>query len=208
MIAIVDYRAGNLTSVRLALAHLGQDCEVTSDASRIRKAERVIFPGVGAAGAAMEHLHDLGLVEVMHDVYKSGKPLLAICIGCQIILGSSVEDGIVSCLGLLEGSTGKFDGTALGDEKVPHMGWNQVHFNYSHPLFKGIPDKSHFYFVHSYYPKPSDTNLILASTQYGSLQFPSVLGKNNLIACQFHPEKSGACGLQLMRNFVDWDGTC
>lgn len=204
MIAIVDYKAGNLTSVRLALNEIGQDAVITSDPSLIPRADRIIFPGVGAAGAAMAELGASGLGPVLKDFLASGRPFLGICVGCQIILDWSLEDDRTPCLGFLPGGTGIF--SAAPDAKVPHMGWNQVRPVRPHPLLEGIPAGADFYFVHSYYPEPADRGDVVAETEYGGARFASILGRGNLAACQFHAEKSGRWGLALLRNFCKWTG--
>lgn len=207
MTAIIDYRAGNLTSVRLALEHIGEQCEITGDPSRILSAHRVIFPGVGAAGEAMRNLAELGLTDVIRQVARSGKPFLGICLGTQIILDYSEEDGGTECLGLLPGVVKRF---APVDPscKIPHMGWNAVRIIKPHPLFEGIEDESEFYFVHSYYPAPSDSGCVFGVTEYADVEFASVIGQGNIFATQFHPERSGRIGLRLLSNFVRWDGRC
>jgi glutamine amidotransferase len=212
MIVIVDYKAGNLTSVQLALAEVGQDSVISSDPAMIAAADHVIFPGVGAAGSAMEELNRLGLGPVLKAYIATGKPFLGICVGCQIIMDWSLEDGRTPCLGILPGGTDIFQ--AAPDAKVPHMGWNQVRFTRHavsgrgprHPLVMGIPDGSEFYFVHSYYPTPADPDHVLAHTGYGGKTFASILGSGNIAACQFHVEKSGKWGLALLKNFCKWDG--
>ncbi len=208
MIAIVDYKAGNLTSVQLALAEIGQDSIITADPDAIAKADRLVFPGVGAAGSAMAELHKAGLAPVLKNFLASGKPFLGICVGCQIIMDWSLEDGRTSCLGFLPGGTDTFHPTL--ESKVPHMGWNQVHHlritGQSHPIFNGIPDAAEFYFVHSFYPTPISRNDVLAETEYGGVRFASILGRDNLVACQFHVEKSGQWGLALLKNFCNWNG--
>ena len=205
MIAIIDYRAGNLTSVKLAMDALGVDAEITSDATRILGAERVVFPGVGAAGAAMGHLGELGLAGVIHDVVDRGTPFLGICLGTQIILQHSEEDGGVDTLGLVEGGVRLFrpDDPHV---KVPQMGWNAVRQVRTHPVFDDVEDHSEFYFVHSYHPDPSLPDCILGETEYAGVTFASVLGRDNLVATQFHPEKSGRIGLRLLANFCAWNG--
>jgi imidazole glycerol-phosphate synthase subunit HisH len=204
VIAIVDYRAGNLTSVQHALAEIGQDSVITSEIAVIEAAERIIFPGVGAAGASMNALRELGLVSVLQKAVASGKPFLGICVGCQILLEHSLEDDGTKCLGILPGTTGLFQ--AAPGLKVPHMGWNPVEFKRHHPLLEGIHDGSHFYFVHSFYPRPTNPSDIAAETTYGGLRFASILARNNVLACQFHVEKSGKAGLRLLQNFCAWDG--
>ena len=208
MIAIVDYQAGNLTSVQLALREIGEDAVITSDPAALARADRLIFPGVGAAGSAMREIARLGLGTALRAHLDAGKPFLGICVGCQIIMDWSLEDGRTPCLGILPGGTGIFH--AGPGRKVPHMGWNQVRFAPgagAHPVLRGIPDGSEFYFVHSYYPVPADRGQVLAETEYGA-PFASILGRANLVACQFHVEKSGKWGLQLLKNFCAWDGTC
>lgn len=206
MIAIIDYKAGNLTSVRLSFEAIGVDAVVTQDPAVIRDASRVVFPGVGAAGAAMAHLNDLGLAETLNQVVDAGTPFLGICLGTQITLSHSEEDGGTACLGLLEGEVRLFCPTDPYD-KVPHMGWNAVQQTRPHPVFASIQDKSEFYFVHSYYPAPADDAVVLGRTDYADVTFASALFCDNLVATQFHPEKSGRVGLQLLKNFSQWDGT-
>ncbi|MCL5104060.1 MAG: imidazole glycerol phosphate synthase subunit HisH [Armatimonadetes bacterium] len=207
MIAIIDYKAGNLTSVRLALEHIGVPCEITNDPKTIRSAERVIFPGVGAAGAAMANLRELQLLESLREVVARGVPFLGICLGTQIIFDYSEEDGGADCIGLVPGTVRKF---ASSDQmcKIPQMGWNAVEFTRPHPVLDGIEDRSEFYFVHSYYPAPSDNAYVIGETDYSEVRFASIIGKGNLIATQFHPERSGRIGLRLLDNFSKWDGKC
>jgi len=207
MIALIDYNAGNLTSVRLAFEYIGAHCEITRDPMKILSAERVVFPGVGAAGEAMRNLKEFGLVEPLRTVAAQGVPFLGICLGTQVILEFSEEDGGVQCIGLVPGKVKLFrppDPLC----KIPHMGWNAVEFRRRHPLFEGIESGSEFYFVHSYYPSPTDETHILAETEYAGIRFASVIGNGNLFATQFHPERSGRIGLKLLENFTNWDGTC
>jgi glutamine amidotransferase len=205
MIAIVDYKAGNLTSVRLACETLGLPAEITGDPARIEAAERVIFPGVGAAGSAMRNLAALGLPPVLRRVVARGTPFLGICLGTQIIFERSEEDGGTDCIGLLPGTVRRFTPADRRD-KVPHMGWNRVRQARPHPLFAGIEDDSEFYFVHSYYPAPADPALACGLTDYAGVRFAAAVGRANLAATQFHPEKSGRIGLRLLENFARWDG--
>lgn len=207
MIAIVDYRAGNLTSVRLAFDSLRVDTVVTNRPDDVLAADRVVFPGVGAAGAAMASLTDLKLADAIRAVVARGTPFLGICLGTQIIFESSEEDGGTTGIGLIPGSVRLFRPSEAGI-KVPHMGWNAVRLVRAHPLFAGIEDGSEFYFVHSYYPAPADAGYTIGRTDYAGVDFSSVVGRGNLVATQFHPEKSGRIGLRLLRNFADWDGTC
>jgi glutamine amidotransferase len=208
MIAILDYRAGNLTSVRRALGFLGRDAVVTDDLAEIRSAERIIFPGVGAAGMAMSNLKEFGLDQILLEAFHQGKPILGICLGTQIILEES-EENHTRCLGMMQGAVRRFPegltdgrGTRL---KVPHMGWNGLELKREHPLFHGLRPDSEFYFVHSYYPLPAREDDVVGITEYG-IHFASFLVSANLAAVQFHPEKSGRPGLRILSNFCNWDG--
>jgi len=207
MIAIVDYQGGNLASVLRALDHLGHEATITADPDVIRRADRVIVPGVGAARATMRNLRAAGLDAVLRDeVYARGVPLLGICIGVQIIFDHSDEED-TDCLGLLPGRVVRFPTEVNGARlKVPQIGWNQVHFRTPHPIFAGVPDGSSFYFVNSYHPVPATNEVIYATTEYG-VEFASVVGRNNLVATQFHLEKSGEPGLKMLDNFCRWNGT-
>lgn len=205
MVSIIDYKAGNLTSVRLALEHIGATCEVTSDPAGIAAADRVIFPGVGAAAAAMDNLRRMRLLDAIEGAVADGKPFLGICLGTQIIFEFSEENGGTPCIGLVPGSVRRFQPS---DPlcKIPQMGWNAVELKTSHPVFSGIEDSSEFYFVHSYYPAPADPRFVLGETEYADVRFASAIANRNLVATQFHPERSGRIGLQLLRNFVTWNG--
>lgn len=207
MVAIIDYKAGNLTSVRLGLEYIGVECEITSDSARILSAERVIFPGVGAAGAAMGNLKATGLADTIRAVVVKGTPFLGICLGTQVIFESTEEDSGTECIGLVPGSCIRF---APSDPmcKIPQMGWNAVEIAQAHPLFDGIEDYSEFYFVHSYYPAPSDQSYCMGVTEYADVRFASAIGKANLFATQFHPERSGRIGLRLLENFSRWTPSC
>lgn len=207
MIAIVDYRAGNLTSVRLALAGLGVPAIIATSPEEVLQAERVVFPGVGAAGAAMRTLEERGLGAALREAVARGTPFLGICLGMQILFERSEEDGGTAALAVLRGRVARFQPGTSGD-KVPHMGWNQVRFRRTHPVFAGIEDESEFYFVHSYYPAPAVPDDVLATTGYAGVTFASVVARDNLVATQFHPEKSGRLGLRVLENFCRWDGTC
>lgn len=202
MIAIIDYRAGNLRSVERACRHLNLVCRITSSPQEIRDADRVIFPGVGAAGKAMETIISLGLDAVIREVADRGTPFLGICLGTQIILDESREDS-ARCLGIIPGTVERFPGT-MG-EKIPHMGWNTLEKRIEHPLLAGIDPKAQFYFVHSYYPQPLHEDDAAAHTFYG-IRFVSMIARGNVAAVQFHPEKSGRPGLALLENFSRWDG--
>ncbi|HVU01081.1 MAG TPA: imidazole glycerol phosphate synthase subunit HisH [Polyangiaceae bacterium] len=205
MITIVDYNAGNLRSVQRACRAAGIESVITQDPDALRKAERIIFPGVGAARSAMETVVLRGLDDALRESFGRGTPLLGICIGCQIVLDRS-EEGDTPCLGLLPGATVRF---RLADPrlKVPHMGWNAVRVERPHPLLREIEPGDEFYFVHSFYPSPKEPERVFATADYGG-SFCCALGKDNLFATQFHPEKSGPLGLALLRRFSKWDGSC
>lgn len=209
-VAVIDYGMGNLHSIAKALQHAASevDVTVTSDVNIIKQADRVVFPGVGAIRDCMHALHETGLAEVIKDVATS-KPLLGICLGMQALLSSSEENNQIDCLNILSGRVVRFP-EPLTDEKenilkVPHMGWNQVQQN-PHPLWENIAQNSRFYFVHSYYAVPDNPNIIAATSEYPN-PFACALSQNNIFAVQFHPEKSQAVGLQLLKNFLYWDGT-
>lgn len=208
MISIIDYKAGNLTSVRRALDRLSIPCRITRDPEQVLQSDRVIFPGVGAAGEAMKTLQSEGLDQAIRAFFLSGRPLLGICLGTQVILDYS-EENRTACLGILAGQVVRFPSPHLdaagGTLKIPHMGWNQVAWAREHPLIRSIPRQSSFYFVHAYYPVPKDSQCILGTTSYG-LDFPSALAYRNLVALQFHPEKSGPPGLALLKAFSEWEG--
>jgi len=208
MIAIIDYKAGNLRSVERALKALGFPCRITSEPSEILDAERVVFPGVGAAGRAMADLRGLGLDRVLRHALEGGKPFLGICLGAQIILDRSEEDH-ADCLGFIAGEAKAFAVPLIASKgarlKVPHMGWNGLKQTRAHPVLTGIGPEDEFYFVHAYYPVPASVSHIIGTTEYG-IRFPAVVGRGNLIAMQFHPEKSGRPGLRILRNFCEWDG--
>src|SRR5258706_2360248 len=202
MITIVDYKAGNLTSVKRALDHLGIPNEISADPEVVRNAERVIFPGVGAAGAAMGVLKERGLDAALKETFQKGTPILGICIGCQIILTRS-EEGDTPCLDILPGACIRF---RVSDPtlKIPHMGWNAVSVLRPHALLGHLRPGDEFYFVHSYYPQPADPAGVHAETEYGG-SFPAAIGRDNLFAVQFHTEKSGPLGLQLLEKFAKWE---
>jgi glutamine amidotransferase len=201
MITIVDYKAGNLTSVKRALDHLGIPNQISADPQTVINAERVIFPGVGAAGAAMGVLKERGLDAALKECFAKGTPILGICIGCQIILTRS-EEGDTPCLDLLPGACVRFrvSNPAL---KIPHMGWNAVSVLRPHPLLGHLRPGDEFYFVHSFYPQPADPAQIYAESEHGG-SFAAAIGKDNLFAVQFHAEKSGPVGLKVLENFSQW----
>ena len=203
MIAIIDYDAGNLTSVKRALDYLQIDSVITDNPSRIAQAERIIFPGVGHATSAMDVMRKRGLDRTLKDAFVNKKPILGICLGTQIILSHS-DEGDTSCVGLVEGTCPKF---SLKNQslKIPHMGWDSIKLLRAHPVLKDVRADDEFYFVHSYYPLPSDNSYVIATCEY-EITFPVVIGKGSLVATQFHPEKSGPVGLRLLANFATWDG--
>jgi len=207
-IAVIDYGMGNLHSVGKALEHVGSArVHITSDPQVIRDADRVVLPGVGAMRDCMAEMARFELLDVIRDVSKD-RPFLGICVGMQALLDSSEENGGVDCLGLFPGQVRYFgqnlqvDGERL---KVPHMGWNTVEQRLDHPLWHNIPDQSRFYFVHSYYVQADNQRQVAGSCEYG-LPFAAALADGSCFAVQFHPEKSHTHGLQLLQNFVAWDG--
>ena len=205
MIAIVDYKAGNLTSVRLAFDAIAVEAVPTADPAVLAQADRIVFPGVGAAASAMANLRATGLIDTLRARIAAGVPFLGICLGTQILLDRSEEDGGVDTLGILPGAVRKFTPPDRSF-KIPHMGWNQVRAARPHPLLEGVPDGSDFYFVHSYYPDPADDGDVIGTTDYAGVVFASMVGRGNVAATQFHVEKSGKTGLHVLRNFARWDG--
>ena len=199
MVAIIDYDAGNIRSVEKAIRYLGKEAVVTSDPEKILAADRVILPGVGAFGDAMKRLHAMGLVEVIRQVADRGTPFLGICLGLQLLFEKSEESPGVPGLGLLQGEILRLP--ELLGLKVPHIGWNSLKYPNPGRLFRGIPEDSYVYFVHSYYLKAQDEGIVTATTEYGTLVHASV-ESGNLFACQFHPEKSSETGLTILENFL------
>ncbi len=204
MNVIVDYDAGNLRSVQRACAEVGFDACITSDASAVAHAQRIIFPGVGAAGSAMRTLRERKLDDALKHAFASGTPMLGICLGLQISLDHSEENDQVT-LGLIPGNVKRFrfDDPRL---KIPHMGWNEVRVVKSHPVLGSIKPGDEFYFVHAYYPEPADSGDVYATTEYEE-EFCSAAGRANYFATQFHPEKSGRVGLELLSRFFAWGGS-
>lgn len=203
MVVIVDYQAGNLTSVERALEALGARAQVTEAPDAVAQASRVVFPGVGAAGKAMHTLRERHLDQALLQAFERGVPILGICLGAQIVLDQSEENHAL-CLGLIPGRTRALPlQTGL---KIPHMGWNQVRFVRQHPVFQDLPPAAEYYFVHSFFPDPAQPSMVVGVTEHG-ITFPSVVACKNLVAAQFHPEKSGRFGLKILANFLAWDGS-
>ena len=213
VVAVIDYGMGNLHSVASALAHAGADkVLVTHDARKIRAADRVVFPGVGAIRDCMAEIRRLRCDQLLVDALtEQHKPVLAICVGMQALMSHSEENGGVPCLGIIPGEVRYFGKPLLDSDgerlKVPHMGWNEVRQARDHPLWQDIPDLTRFYFVHSYYVDAVDRSLVAGSVQYG-VSADAALARDNLFAVQFHPEKSHTAGLKLLRNFLEWNGQC
>lgn len=196
MIVIIDYGVGNLASVKNALDKLGLNCKISSDTKIIQKAAALILPGVGAAGQGMKNLKKLGLDKIIIEEIKKGKPFLGICLGMQLLFEKS-DEGDAKCLNILKGSVKKFKKM----KKVPQIGWNQINIQQKINLFKNINDDSYFYFVNSFYCLPKDKKVIAGLTNYGET-FASIVVKKNVVGVQFHPERSGKIGFQLLENFV------
>ena len=211
VIAVVDYGMGNLRSVSKALEHVAADNQkvmVTSDAGEIARAERIVFPGQGAARDCMKHLNDRALTEVVLQAAHE-KPFLGICMGMQVLMAHSEENGGIKCMDMYAGDVCAFADESLQSQmqslKIPHMGWNKVAHNQAHPLWQDIAEDRRFYFVHSYYVSPDDETLVAGTTEYG-IKFVSAIARENVFAAQFHPEKSAHDGLQLLKNFCRWQG--
>jgi glutamine amidotransferase len=198
-IVIVDYGAGNIRSVERAVAHCGHCATISGDPAAVDSADVVIVPGVGAAADTMRNLRERSLVEPIRSFVASGRPYLGICMGLQALLTASEEGGEHACLDIIPGRVLRLPAGL----KVPHMGWNQVRRRRPHSVFDGIRDDAYFYFVHSYYPAPDDGEAVIGETDYG-VTFASALARDNVIATQFHPEKSGDVGLRFYRNFLEW----
>ena len=213
VVAVIDYGMGNLHSVASALEHVGADqVLVTHDAELIRQADRVVFPGVGAIRDCMAEIRRLNCDQLLADALTAQhKPVLAICVGMQALMTHSQENGGVACLDIIPGEVRYFGNPLVAADgqrlKVPHMGWNEVSQVMSHPLWQGIPDMTRFYFVHSYYVDAVQRELLAGAVQYG-VSVDAALARDNLFAVQFHPEKSHTAGLQLLRNFLEWNGQC
>ncbi|WP_288075168.1 imidazole glycerol phosphate synthase subunit HisH [Marinobacter sp.] len=210
-VAIIDYGMGNLHSVSKAVEHVAPDTRVlvTDNAELIRSADRVILPGVGAIRDCMAEIRRLGIDELVREV-SADRPLLGICVGMQALMSRSEENGWVDCIDLFQSEV-RFFGDNLTENgerlKVPHMGWNEVHQTMDHPLWHDIPDGDRFYFVHSYYAEAEGNPDIAGCTHYG-VDLAAAVARDNIFAVQFHPEKSARAGLQLLKNFTNWTGTC
>ena len=195
-VAVVNYQAGNLRSVQKALERFGARASITSDPDEIEQADALVFPGQGANDSSMRHLKARGLVGPIKEFVASGRPFLGVCLGLQLLLDGS-DEGVEPGLGILAGWARRLPAGL----KVPHMGWNQVEFRGEHPVWDGVPSGAYFYFVHSYYAEPEEDSVVAGTTTYG-VEFCSAAAWDNVVAVQFHPEKSGATGLRLYQNFV------
>lgn len=204
-IGVVDIGIGNIGSLRGALESQGWDLQLVTTGDDLKEIGHLLLPGVGAFGAAMKRLNSAGLIEPIRAYAASGRPLLGICLGMQLLAGRGVEGGETEGLGLILGSVLPLEGRT--SRRLPHVGWNEMNRRRDHPLLDGIKAGVDFYFVHSYSFEPEDVNDILATTDYG-IEYTSVVGRNNIIGVQFHPEKSQRNGLRLLDNFCLWDGTC
>ena len=196
---VVDYDAGNTLSVTRALEKVGASVDLTPDPAKVLAADAVVLPGVGAFGDCMEKLRERGLDEACREVFRSGKPFLGVCVALQIVFDSSTETPGVAGLGLMPGGVTRFES---GELKVPHIGWNEMTLVREHPILAGL-DGETFYFVHSYYPEPEEPGDLVGETEYGT-RFCSAAGRDNLLAVQFHPEKSSRAGLKFYENFLTW----
>ncbi len=208
MIAIIDYGMGNLRSVQKAFERVGFEALVTSDPRQLLQADRVVLPGVGAFRDCIRNLEQGGFVEPILRVIAEGRPFLGICLGLQLLFSESTEFGLHKGLGVIPGQVVRFpDGMTEAGEKlpVPHMGWNQISLRGDPSLFSGVADQSNVYFVHSYYVKPNDPAVVAATCSYG-LSFCAAIRRDNLVATQFHPEKSQAVGLTMLKNFAEMKG--
>ena len=202
MIAVIDYGVGNLFSLTSSLKAIGAECVVTSDVDVIRVADKIILPGVGAFEDAKRKLSESGLDKIVIEEAKSGKPIMGICLGMQMLFERSFEYGVHEGLGLLKGDVVAMEGKLPKELKIPHIGWNYLNVKAEHPIFKYIKEGDYVYFVHSYYAEGCDDSL-LATTDYGK-DITAAVAKGNITGCQFHPEKSGDVGLSILRAFAEW----
>ncbi|MBQ2809794.1 MAG: imidazole glycerol phosphate synthase subunit HisH [Clostridia bacterium] len=205
MIAVIDYGVGNLFSLSSSLDMIGAKSVITSDAEQIRKADKIILPGVGAFADAIKKLREKGLDKLIIDEAKKGKPIMGICLGMQLLFEKSYEYGEHTGLGLLKGSVVPMQGIIPTELKIPHIGWNALHIKAKHPIFKYIKENDYVYFVHSYFATDCEDSL-LATTEYGA-ELTSAVALDNVTGCQFHPEKSGDIGLSILRAFDEWEAT-
>lgn len=201
MITIVDYGMGNLRSVQKAFEKVGSQAVISSQPEEIAQATKLVLPGVGAFRDAIQALKDQSLVEPILEQIHSGKPFLGICLGLQLLFETSYEDGEYAGLGVIPGKVVRFQDQP--DLKIPHMGWNQIESTGPHPILAGIPEQEYFYFVHSYYVAPEEESVVAAYTDYGC-RFASMVARDNIVAAQFHPEKSQSAGLKLLENFASF----
>lgn len=201
MIFVIDYGMGNLRSVSKALEHLGAEVRVGSDPADLKNAEKIVLPGVGAFGDAVEGLKSRNLLQPVKDCLKTGQKFLGICLGMQLLLETSEETPGAAGLGYFQGSVDLFRSKTI---KVPHMGWNQVTLRREHPLMHGVEDQSFFYFVHSFFVNPVNRDIVVGSCSYGDEEFAAIIGNDHVFATQFHPEKSQQAGLQILKNFIEW----
>ncbi|WP_319562166.1 imidazole glycerol phosphate synthase subunit HisH [Marispirochaeta sp.] len=197
-IGVIDYEGGNLRSVETALRYIGADFGVYDDPESILQCDGIVFPGVGEAASSMRVLKHRGLDQAIREAVTAGTPMFGICIGCQVLLDHS-EEGDTTCLGIVPGTVKLFKGGP--GLKIPHMGWNSVKQNREHPIFDGVPDGASFYFVHSYYPEVADRKIEIGTCEYGE-RFSAIYVRDNIVASQFHPEKSGRFGLRMLDNFI------
>jgi imidazole glycerol-phosphate synthase subunit HisH len=202
---IIDYDAGNLRSVQRACHEVGAHAEITADPDRLRGADRIIFPGVGAAGPAMRSLRARGMDQALLEAIRAGVPVFGICLGMQISLDHS-EENDQNTLGILPGAVRRF-AFERRDLKIPHMGWNEVRVVRPHPLLQDVQPGEEFYFVHGYYPRPQRPEDVFAVTDY-EVEFACAIGRDNYFGMQCHPEKSGRAGLKVLKRFLEWNGTC
>ncbi len=202
MIAILNYGVGNLFSLSSSLAFLGAEAKITADPAEIRGADKLILPGVGAFGDAATKLRQSGLDEILKEEAARGKPILGICLGMQLLFEKSLELGEYEGLGLLKGSVVPMEGVIPTHFKIPHIGWNALHFPKAHPLFRTVSEGDCVYFVHSYYA--ADSEDVIATAEYG-IDVTAAVAKGNVMGCQFHPEKSGTVGLSILRAFCEWE---
>lgn len=205
MIAIIDYGMGNLRSVEKGFERMGHEAVVTREAKTILSASKVVLPGVGAFPDCMRNLREYGLIDVVHESIDSGKPFLGICLGLQLLFTESEEFGISKGLDIIKGRVIRFKGPEFRDLKIPHMGWNSVSVKRRAPALQDVPDNSYVYFVHSFHVVPEDKNVIATTTSYG-IDFVSSIWKDNIFATQFHPEKSQALGLSILKRFGEQKG--